>query len=749
MGCGNQPVGTAMEEGKDEFDITNKPIGADGGGWNPGAYSFVDDIMSLPFVSLGYEQFPGRDIREDEMLPPDLSMRGHGADCLMSPTVTSMDYGKSEIPMNFTPLRGETGTGYPIKTHGADAQHNRISRFQMSGLFPPSKCSTSLLPLVDNFGATGNTNDINIVPLSSNSPHKVDRNFLTLGIGGGIEVRPNSNFNTREISNKLDEVSSQCNDPIAGHCPKNPSNLTQLVGGDARFQSNAGGLSRPDSNFHYRKLSNNSSIGHWPENPMSLTQLSGGNARTQPNAGGLSISNSDFDAQATASRLEGVSFQCNTSTVGHYPKNPSNLTQLAGGSAMIQTNAGGLSRPASNLASGMPTCVEGGPIGDAGFRLNSTLFPGLQKLQANIPSYTPNCTSISLSTTLSLPSGSTLFSQPKCSPQPEIASTYFATQPISWQQDYSRKSSMKLSSESSSTHLSHRHKQSSIGHAQPGDFSSAAEGTRTEVAKIGSFPSSVQPVGQFDAFHNVSPIEASGNYISPERIGVQFSKSITYQSAAAAGYYPKRLGLQPNDFATARSARGPAPVHLAAYHNQFRPVVPTGQPQHGMPAQSSAGFPRVDHSNGQVTPVAILDDRPQVAPIISRPPLKRKAFENPSALSGQQRKTFLRPVGNDSTPQQRQRIPSIPAAVHIPPAPPLHVKWKGCDEPLGPTGQRCLLCKRDLSFTAEGLVYQPAAPPPVAVLPCGHTFHDHCLQIITPEDQLKNPPCIPCAVGET
>lgn len=73
----------------------------------------------------------------------------------------------------------------------------------------------------------------------------------------------------------------------------------------------------------------------------------------------------------------------------------------------------------------------------------------------------------------------------------------------------------------------------------------------------------------------------------------------------------------------------------------------------------------------------------------------------------------------------------------------------GFDGPLGPTGQKCLLCKRDLSFTAEGLVYQPAIPPAVAVLPCGHTFHDHCLQIITPEDQLKSPPCIPCAVGET
>uniref|UniRef100_A0A5B7C1A5 RING-type domain-containing protein n=1 Tax=Davidia involucrata TaxID=16924 RepID=A0A5B7C1A5_DAVIN len=64
------------------------------------------------------------------------------------------------------------------------------------------------------------------------------------------------------------------------------------------------------------------------------------------------------------------------------------------------------------------------------------------------------------------------------------------------------------------------------------------------------------------------------------------------------------------------------------------------------------------------------------------------------------------------------------------------------------TGQKCLLCKRDLSFKPEGPVYQPTVPPPVAVLPCGHTFHDHCLQIITPEDQSKNPPCIPCAIGE-
>lgn len=64
------------------------------------------------------------------------------------------------------------------------------------------------------------------------------------------------------------------------------------------------------------------------------------------------------------------------------------------------------------------------------------------------------------------------------------------------------------------------------------------------------------------------------------------------------------------------------------------------------------------------------------------------------------------------------------------------------------TKYKCLLCKRDLSLTSEGAVYQPTAPPAVAVLPCGHTFHDQCLQKITPQDQAKDPPCIPCAIDE-
>nr|KAJ0214573.1 hypothetical protein LSAT_V11C400216000 [Lactuca sativa] len=78
-----------------------------------------------------------------------------------------------------------------------------------------------------------------------------------------------------------------------------------------------------------------------------------------------------------------------------------------------------------------------------------------------------------------------------------------------------------------------------------------------------------------------------------------------------------------------------------------------------------------------------------------------------------------------------------------------HITWKDPEtSPPELTKYKCLLCKRDLSLTSEGAVYQPTAPPAVAVLPCGHTFHDQCLQKITPQDQAKDPPCIPCAIDE-
>ncbi|KAK4436704.1 hypothetical protein Salat_0004300 [Sesamum alatum] len=731
MGYVNPPSVTAPEEEQDKLSVTTKPCGADGGGRTGGANSFGANIMNFPFISLGYTHLPPHDIQGDCRSYPEcengnnrlggymnlnclnsktdanlMSVRSDMAefhresatyldssvnelchatdrnnaiesDSLTNTAVSSLDSHITEVQMKFMPQRCEATPGYPMKAHGAEAKKIKISGSRRSGKYSSSECSSSALPLVDNFPVTGNKNDLNIVPLPFSSPQKVDGKFLTLGIGGGTEIRSNSNFSSREIASKLEDA---------------------------------------------------------------------------------------------------VSSQCNSSLVEQSPINPFSLAHLTGRAARIQTNTGGLSSSASNFAGRMSNTYGGGLIGDTSTRLNSIPFPGLQTPQATpqLNFSAKHDTFLFDSPPSSLPFRSTLISQPECVTlsQPEITkSTNFASQYISQQQEYCGRGSINAC-EPSRNYLSDRHRGSSISHAQlgkliplskgggtqsgagislPGSVQpvgrviSLAQGSRPEVPVIGSYPPSIQPVGHLHTSHNVGSVQAPGNSFFHKRTGFQVPRGSTFESAAA-GPFPKRLGVQLNDFAT---GKGLPPVNLGAQVNPRRPSLPSGQNLRGVPAQLSKDFPRVDYSNGQVIPVAKLDVRPKVSPIVSRPSLKRQATENsPDARLGQRRKFFLRPIIHHSIAHQRQIMPAIPATAHIPPA-PLHVKWQGLDAPLEPTGHKCLLCKRDLSFTAEGPVYQPAIPPAVAVLPCGHTFHDHCLQMITPEDQAKSPPCIPCAISET
>lgn len=91
----------------------------------------------------------------------------------------------------------------------------------------------------------------------------------------------------------------------------------------------------------------------------------------------------------------------------------------------------------------------------------------------------------------------------------------------------------------------------------------------------------------------------------------------------------------------------------------------------------------------------------------------------------------------------RQRLKGI---ISSSPSIASSIKFK--DQTPEPIGYKCFLCKRDLSYEPEGPISQPRVSPPVAVLPCGHTFHDYCLERITPHDQSKDPPCIPCALPD-
>ncbi|KAL3819120.1 hypothetical protein ACJIZ3_005025 [Penstemon smallii] len=753
MGCGKSPDLDAPVEGKTELDLTIKASEvSDDGQTTLGDHIFGADLMSFP--SPDYDYFPWNDItetfqsyprecenekkslvgyvnlndladtntdaklkvskyhRESEMPYPEVSMSEMfhqidvnntvTADCLMNTTLSSTNYSKSEAHLNFMPWRGDAAAGFPVKAQGSKAKTSSISRLQMGEYFSSSGCSTSMLSGAYNFDGRGFKSDSNIVPPQFGSPGKDDGSFLTLGIGGGTEINSNSKFSTREIASKL---------------------------------------------------------------------------------------------------AEAVSSHSDNSFVGYSPKNTSSFTQLTGRARRTQTYAGGLPNSACNMVGWMNTSTEGGLVRDASAQLNSVPFPSLQQypqadIQTNFSAnYDKFCFDVTPS---SLPFGSTYISHPDRVNSPllwsePVKQTCIASQTISNQQKDSYIGiATNVSSESSTNSLSDGNRGISTRQAQLGNLTPPTEGTRTEVKRIGSLPTSVQPVGRLYSSHNVSSAEDLGNILLPERIRFPVPKSSSFQSAVESPF-PKRLDVQSNDFATSQATTGSLhqtqkfgvvdyfqkpgppfsvgspPIHLPAplrtfvsdqdqeklvqqFSKDIQRVNSSDDPnRQKMVQQFTNDIQRVNSSDGQVIPVANLDQRPQISPIVYHESLKRQATENPpGAQLGQRRKISPQRIMHFPTPHQSQSTQAapLPATAHIPAA-PLHIKWQGFDGPPQPSGHKCLLCKRDLSFTAEGPVYQPAIPPPVAVLPCGHTFHDHCLQIIIPQDQSENPPCIPCAIGET
>ncbi|XVF86311.1 hypothetical protein PTKIN_Ptkin18bG0029400 [Pterospermum kingtungense] len=185
------------------------------------------------------------------------------------------------------------------------------------------------------------------------------------------------------------------------------------------------------------------------------------------------------------------------------------------------------------------------------------------------------------------------------------------------------------------------------------------------------------------------------------------------------------------------------------------------------------------YHSGRVIPVAAESQPAMTCNLLARPSLKRKAAQTPPDIHQVQIKkkrsvkpaicsSNLRKAQNSPSPilsiphvtmtarlarklsppsRSSQATPYLPLVQTRPVPPSPHIKWQD-SELVQLSGYNCLLCKRNLSYTAEGPVFQPAAPPPVAVLSCGHCFHDLCLQRITPKDQANNPSCIPCVVGD-
>ncbi|KAK1372231.1 hypothetical protein POM88_028424 [Heracleum sosnowskyi] len=281
--------------------------------------------------------------------------------------------------------------------------------------------------------------------------------------------------------------------------------------------------------------------------------------------------------------------------------------------------------------------------------------------------------------------------------------------------------------------------------------------------------------------------------VFPERHGIQGTMAQAPQGSSipidrgvlAASKYCKSF----NDIPVYRdlhvsSAYGQSPGMLVLPSAKYGgSLTESGPPQSSLPIQNW----RPMSTTGQGLPVANINEDLQNYEILNRSSLKRGAVQSPlDATWVHHKKLAHNPTIPPST--SYKPIPPSTSCKPIPPSMPYkavppssgkpvlpgvsfkpqkapallpsattahpsmsalpYIKWQGIDEQPEPTGDKCLICRRDLIFSPEGPVERPPISPLVAVLHCGHTFHDICLQKITPEDQSKSPPCIPCAIGE-
>ncbi|KAK4362127.1 hypothetical protein RND71_017368 [Anisodus tanguticus] len=250
-----------------------------------------------------------------------------------------------------------------------------------------------------------------------------------------------------------------------------------------------------------------------------------------------------------------------------------------------------------------------------------------------------------------------------------------------------------------------------------------------------SFVNVPHPLG-----NNVFPPHHWGNNVFPEGMGAQIAGRGGIQPAPG-NQFPKRLGVHLNDGAISQATREGV-IPGTGGIQQIR----HGRPQGGSPANYNvSGLP---YHAGQGVPISKVDLAPQASYIHGQTSRKRRAAGAPPTAPTCQRRRTLTQHNQQLIAHLKQNT-NAPVPASSPSLPSPRVKWQGLEESPQPIGEKCLLCKRDMAFNPEGPISRPAIPPPVAVLPCGHVFHDHCLQLITPKDQSKNPPCIPCALGET
>ncbi|KAL3511999.1 hypothetical protein ACH5RR_024716 [Cinchona calisaya] len=688
--------------GHSEFCFPSRESGAsDCGQMSLGVNSFDADFVSFPYMSLPNSPWENMQASH-QSYPHDPQTGNH----LMTGLMRLNTLQSSQVDPSLSNLRGSLRNG---DVCSSGFQNNQINLnfiptgskaaggYQMNGQGREAALSNM------NWSQIRDTS-LNLGCGTSMSHHNTNFLELTLGIGGTADSRTKTNFDPREIASRLAEtvgphISSSQIQPAT-----NPyHNLTVNY---SNFQSN------PDS--FPGSVSKLDGLGGW-------TSSHNGDGTKQGATIAMS-SNAYLNPHMPEAFNEHNFFENNAKNTGFMDKS--------------------IGRPSAQESY---KCSQGNPSSSS-LPFNSSYLclphPGFTK-QSDLASET-------------------------CEP------TWISTQPTRDQLWNSYSMNPGDATSSFNSHSS-RHSRSSVAQDYLGISMLPLQSSAIEAVESGPQSISFWPDGQLTSVHQVNSSQTFGSGDFPKKTGLQITEGSGKKPATGAPF-PRRLGLQ-IDAAAAQStsgsvlpmnmgvqtgsnehqSRNSVPVQqtkdlvrpisghlqdrLAAQFNYQRPSLSAGQPQHVVSAKIPKNLARVDHPTGQVLANPRVGRPSHAYGDIGQPSLKRRANEPPPVPAWGQRRRLVT-IHHSAMPAPATLPPSTPASPHI--------RWAGFDSPPPqPSGQRCMLCKRDLSFTPEGPVYQPSITPAAAVLPCGHTFHDLCLQNITPEDQSKDPPCIPCAIGET
>ncbi|XP_062090011.1 uncharacterized protein LOC133796494 isoform X2 [Humulus lupulus] len=164
-----------------------------------------------------------------------------------------------------------------------------------------------------------------------------------------------------------------------------------------------------------------------------------------------------------------------------------------------------------------------------------------------------------------------------------------------------------------------------------------------------------------------------------------------------------------------------------------------------IPPQPETGTQFISQSQIATQFLSQLQTAPQ---ILSQPQNASQIVSQPRTAPQLLKQALAPPNILRRTQNTRRRSPrTSPLRTSMPVQQIEHINWQ--DETSKRIGHKCFICKRDLSLSADGSVFRSNLLVPSAILPCGHTFHDHCLQLNTPPDQATNPPCIHCSKRES